>query len=240
MNAIVNFLFPNQCVTCPSLVETPGLCPSCWGKVIFCDEGVCDGCGAPLFGKEVRHGDRCDACIAAPPPWSQGRSAFLYEGAGRELVLRFKHGHRQDLTGPLSQWMVRACTGMVAPRAPDTIVIPVPLHWRRLVARSYNQAALLAQPLAEQLGLEYAPDGLRRIRPTAPLKGGNHNDRAASLAGAITVNPAWAARIKDRTVFLIDDVMTSGATLSECTRACLGAGSAKVCVATLARAAGTY
>lgn len=233
MQAAFNLLFPHQCVSCSTLLEDAGLCPSCWGDVAFLDHRVCDGCGVPLMGDDVRPGDLCDACIARPRPWDQARSAVLYEGQARRIVMRFKHGDRPDIATPLAKWMAQAAQPMVTP---DMVVAPVPLHWMRMMSRGFNQAALLSKPLAQSLGLTHLPDLLQRSRATRQLKQAKREERFTEVAGSIGLHPKRANQIKGREVLLVDDVMTSGATLETCTQVCLAAGAQRVCVITLARA----
>ena len=113
--------------------------------------------------------------------------------------------------------------------------MPVPLHWTRLLKRRYNQAALLADQTGKHLGVERGMDILQRNKRTLSLDGHSKEARFKALEGAIMVNPKRRAYIKDRPILLIDDVMTSGATLAACADACLAAGAQEVCVATLAR-----
>lgn len=186
-----------------------------------------------MFG-EVECRDQCDDCMAEPRPWLQGRAALLYEGRGRELVLALKHGDRQELAWPLARWMAQAAGDLVRP---DTIVVPVPLHWTRLVKRRYNQSALLAKGVAKVMGLPYCGDLLRRTRVTVSLEGMSRAERYAALDGAIGVQAKRAPVIEARRVLLVDDVMTTGATLTASSRACLASHANEVCIVTLARVA---
>jgi len=150
-----------------------------------------------------------------------------YEGSGRRLVLALKHGDRLDLVPMLAGWMLRAGPDLV--READ-LILPVPLHWRRLLTRRFNQAAELARGVARAGGRRgvYAPRLLRRIRATPTQDGRNRAARLANLAGAIALAPGAERRLAGRRVLLIDDVMTTGATLDACARACLAGGAAAV------------
>ena len=194
---------------------------------------VCETCGVPLFGEEG-FGAYCDNCLTSQPPWTAGRAAILYEGIGRSIVLRLKHADRTD--------MARGVAGLLAQAArellhPDTVVVPVPLHWRRLAMRQYNQAALLAQELSRKTGLTCIPDALTRSGRHESLDGLGRADRFAALQGAIRVSPGRAAQVADRPVLLVDDVMTSGATCAACTQALYSSQVREVSVVTLARVA---
>jgi predicted amidophosphoribosyltransferase len=144
-----------------------------------------------------------------------------------------KHGDRTELAKPAAQWM-----SAVMPEQPsDTLVVPTPLHWMRFLKRRYNQAALLAREVARINGLDYLPDALVRLRRTKPLDGHTRQARFEALQGAIKANSKHQSTLAGRRVLLVDDVMTSGATLAACTEACMGAGADHVDVLTLARVA---
>jgi ComF family protein len=171
--------------------------------------------------------------MQAPKPWVQGRAALMYRDTGRKLVLALKHGDRQEMARPAGLWMANMMRAHVSE---DTIVVPVPLHWSRLLKRRYNQSALLAKVVADKLNLAWCPDALVRVRRTASLGGLSHDARFKALDNAIRPHPKRGAMLKRRPVLLIDDVMTTGATLMACTRACMDVESGPVRVLTLARA----
>lgn len=232
LQAVLRLIYPPACVACGEPVETDfGLCGPCWRETAFISGTVCEACGIPLPGEGVAH---CDDCLALGRPWNRGRAVFLYRNTGRKLVLGFKHADRVDLARPLGDWLLRAARPILQP---GMLVVPVPLHWRRLFLRRYNQSALVAARLAQGAGLAHCPDLLQRIRPTGTQDGRGRDARFANLSGAIRVHPGRAARLKAAHVLLVDDVMTSGATLATCAEACLGGGAAAVSVCVLARVA---
>ena len=228
-------LYPARCLGCGEVVDGDyGLCGPCWRDTAFVGGTICDGCGTPLPGDASDPDEvlKCDRCLSHPPPWSKGRAAVMYRDTGRKLVLALKHGDRQEIAQPAGLWMTAALGTIVPVQA---LILPVPLHWRRMIRRRYNQSALLAKALARRMQLDWAPDVLQRVRPTPSLDGLNRIERAAALEDAIRVNPRRRHSIAARPVLLVDDVMTSGATLRACTQACLNAGSGPVQVVTLAR-----
>ncbi|KIN65709.1 ComF/GntX-like protein [Sulfitobacter noctilucae] len=226
-------IYPARCLTCGAVVDGDfGLCGTCWRDTAFIGGTVCDGCGIPLPGADTGDAAQCDSCITNPPPWKRGRAAMLYRDTGRKLVLALKHGDRQEIAYPAGLWLGTAVKDLLTP---NTLIAPVPLHWQRMIKRRYNQSALLAQALSKRVDRPMCPDLLQRFRRTRSLDGLGRGERIAMVDGAIRVHPRRRHRLIGRPVLLVDDVMTSGATLAACTRACLEAGSGAVCVVTLAR-----
>lgn len=228
-------IYPPRCLGCGDMVDSDfGLCGVCWGKTAFIGGTVCDSCSVPLPGSTPNEIVHCDDCLRSPKPWKHGRAALIYTGMGRKLVLQLKHGDRQEIAKPAAGWMRQAVADMAAENA---LIAPVPLHWMRLVKRRYNQSALISSHLSSMTGLQACADLLERPRRTPSLDGKTKEERATILDGAIRVTPRRRHMIVNRPVILIDDVMTTGATLSACARACRAAGATEVCVAVLARVA---
>ena len=235
MQGLIRAIYPARCLSCGALTDDDfGLCGPCWRDTGFIGGTVCDLCGTPLPGDARDEAVHCDDCLTIARPWTRGRAVFLYSGTGRKLVLQLKHGDRTDLAPSLARWLARTARPLVEP---GTILVPVPLHWSRLLARRYNQAALLAQTAAGLLGLAHCPDALLRRRRTAPLDGHGRDARFAALDGTITPQPARRSRIAGRPDLLVDDVMTTGATLAAATEALHAAGASQVCAIVLARVA---
>lgn len=234
MQAALRLVYPPQCVGCGAAVASDfGLCGPCWRDTGFITGTVCDQCGMPLPG-DGEGAAQCDDCIVLGRPWERGRAVFLYRGKGRDMVLGLKHADRTDLARPAGDWLYRAAGPILQP---GMLVAPVPLHWWRLFLRRYNQSALVSARVAKLAGLAHCPDLLKRIRPTGSQEGRSREGRFGNLSGAIRVHPARATRVKGAHVLLVDDVMTSGATLAACAEACLAAGAGRVSVAVLARVA---
>jgi len=232
---MLQVIFPPACVGCGAHVASDfGLCADCWRGMAFTGGLVCDRCGLPLHGEDEGRAEYCDDCLAIARPWSRGRAAFLYKDKGRELVLGLKHADRLDLVRPMADWLARAVAPILTP---GMLLTPIPLHWTRLFRRRYNQAALLARALGRLTGAEQCPDLLVRQRKTESQDGRGSDQRFANLSGALAVHPRRRTLIRGRQVLLVDDVMTSGATFSAATDACLAAGASGVCVLALARVA---
>lgn len=237
LQSVLRLIYPPHCIACPEPVqEAHGLCPACWRDTPFISGLVCDQCGVPLPGEDDGRGPApiCDDCLTIARPWDRGRAVMLYRDRGRKLVLALKHGDRLDLARPAGRWLARTAAPLLNDR---TLIAPIPLHWTRLVRRRFNQAAVLAQALAAETGHPCRPDLLLRRRRTPSQDGRNRDGRFRNLDSAITVHPRGAGYLPGRRVLLVDDVMTSGATLAAAADACLAAGAEGVDIVTLARVA---
>ena len=235
MQALLHVVYPPQCLTCDARVTTDfGLCADCWRDTTFVTGLTCTKCGTPLPGEDNAVEVLCDDCLLIARPWGQGRAALMYQGNGRKLVLALKHGDRIDLARPAAQWMARAAQPIISP---GMLVAPVPLHWLRLIKRRYNQAALLSAGIAKLAGLDHCPDLLQRRRNTGSQDGLTRDGRFANMTAALTAHPRRARLIEGRHILLVDDVMTSGATLASAAEACIAAGASGISVLVMARVA---
>ena len=229
----LNAIYPARCLTCGDVVDSDfGLCGPCWRDTAFIGGTICECCGVPLPGASDGDLLHCDACLQSPRPWSKGRAALLYRDTGRKLVLALKHGDRQEIAHPAGRWMAHVVRDIITK---DTLIAPVPLHWRRMLKRRYNQSALLARALSRQVDCMCGPDLLQRFRATPSLDGLGRDERRAAVEGAMRIHPKWGDIVQNKPILLVDDVMTSGATLAAATQTCLLAGSGPVCIVTLAR-----
>ncbi len=234
LQALLHMVYPPQCLTCGARVTSDfGLCGDCWRETPFISGLVCNHCGVPLPGEDSAE-VLCDDCLTIARPWTAGRAAMMYGDNARKLVLAFKHGDRLDLARPAAAWMLKAAEPILMP---DMLVAPIPLHWLRLIKRRYNQAAVLSSRIAKLAGLEQCPDLLQRRRSTGSQDGLTRDGRFANMSEALTLHPRHAKRVEGRHVLLIDDVMTSGATLAAGAEACVAQGAIGVSVLVMARVA---
>ena len=229
---LLDLVLPPRCLACGAQVADPkALCAECWSRLDFIAAPFCAACGIPLEHDPGSEG-KCAACLARPARYDRARAVFRYGDDSRGMILSFKHADRTDAAVAFAAWMARAGGALLAQA---DLLAPVPLHYRRLVWRRYNQAALLALRLGEIAGKPVAVDLLKRGRPTRSQAGLGARERQRNLAGAILANPTRAAALEGKRVLLIDDVLTTGATVNACARALRQAGAAGVDVLTLAR-----
>jgi ComF family protein len=230
----LDLLLPPRCAACDAAVQTQGeLCPACFGRTSFVTAPLCVRCGVPFAATDQGGIDAlCPGCRERPPLFRQARAALRYDDQARRLILPLKHGGRIELSRILAPMMARAGAALLA-RA--DVLVPVPLHRQRLFHRKFNQAAVLAYAVGRLAGRPVLPDALARTRRTAPLDEKSPEERAHEVAGSIVVRRSRVGRIAGRTVLLIDDVMTSGATSNACTAALLEAGATAVDVLVAAR-----
>jgi ComF family protein len=230
---LLDTLLPPHCLSCDEGVEVQGtLCPACFRATHSLTEPFCARCGVPFLHAGQGVGGLCPNCVGRTPAYDAARAALHYDDGARRLLLPFKHADRPELAGPLALRIVRAGRELLA-RA--DLVAPVPLHWLRLWARRYNQAALLGRRVARQAGLPFLPDLLTRARATPPMGDRTAAERAVLLAGVFRLHPKRAGAVAGRRVLLIDDVMTSGATAEACALVLRAAGAAGVDVLAAAR-----
>jgi len=230
----MDFVLPPRCLVTGDVVESSGmLAPGAWAGLSFITQPYCETCGFP-FDFAVPGVQICLGCQANPPLYDTARSALRYDDASRPLLLGFKHGDKTHGVVTFVPWLQRA--GADALNRADYI-IPVPLHPLRLLRRRYNQAALLARAIAAEQkdGARYAADILKRTRAT-PVQGHlKRAQRAANVKGAFAVPQKWRAAVRSKNIVLVDDVLTTGATVNACAKVLRKAGAARIDVLTLAR-----
>ena len=228
---VADVALPQLCPSCREPVDGAGLCPACWSKLSFIAPPYCQRLGIP-FAFDSGAGLLSMEAIADPPAYNRARAAVRYDDVARKLVHALKYGDRLDLAPTMGRWMARAGGELLADA--DALV-PVPLHWRRQWARRFNQAALLAQIIARTNGRVVAHGALKRVKATPQQVGLDKSERAHNVQGAFRVPAAGRAEVAGRKLLLIDDVLTSGATIDACTRALLRAGATSVDVLVFAR-----
>ncbi|MFZ0558661.1 MAG: ComF family protein [Methylovirgula sp.] len=232
--AALDLVFPPTCLACRKATGDHGaLCPACWSRINFIERPYCERLGTPFpydLGIEGLHSPEA---IADPPVYARARAVARFEeGPARTLVHRLKYSDRMELARPLGLWMARAGQEILAEA---DLLVPVPLHRRRLIWRRFNQANALALSVARACGKKVDPFVLTRVKPTAPQVGLSRAQRATNVQGAFAVPEEARLSVEGRAVVLVDDVTTTGATLNAAARALLRAGAQRVDVLVFAR-----
>lgn len=228
-----DLVYPPACAHCGERMAGHGaLCARCWSSVRFIERPYCDVLGIP-FGHDPGPGMLSAEAIANPPAFDRLRSVAIHDGIARDLVHNLKYRDRVDLAPMMAGWMVR--TGGEALADCDAI-IPVPLHRTRLLSRKFNQSAELGRHMARLAGKPFLASTLVRVKRTSQQVGLTANARADNVRGAFGVVAGREDEVFGRRLVLVDDVFTTGATVSAATKVLKRAGAADVTVLTFARA----
>jgi ComF family protein len=228
----LSFALPPLCPACRGLVEEQGgLCAGCWSTLSFIAPPYCERLGIP-FVYDPGPGVLSMEAIANPPAYTRARAAVRFDDVARKLVHAFKYSDRLDLAPMMGGWMTQAGRELLANA---DAMVSVPLHWRRLWARRFNQAAALAKVISNNSGVPDAHHVLERTRSTPQQVGLSRTERASNVQGAFRVADAAKVEIRGKRLILVDDVLTSGATVDNCARTLLRAGARNVDVLVFAR-----
>src|SRR5580692_4745269 len=233
LRTALDLALPPLCAACREPVDGKGLCPACWSKLSFITRPYCERLGIP-FVYDPRPGILSMEAIAAPPAYQRARAAVRFDEISRALVHALKYSDRLDLAPMMGRWAGQAGRELLADA--DALV-PVPLHWRRQWGRRFNQSAMLAATVSAESGVPIAAGALKRVKATAQQVGLTRAERATNVQGAFKVPEEGRALVLRRRLVLVDDVLTSGATVEGCARALLRAGAANVDVLVFARVA---
>lgn len=231
--AVLDLVFPRHCAGCGQMVDRPRghICWECFRGIELRESGLCQLCGLKIEGR-IAHEFTCSACRDHPPAFDTARSAGRFGGVLREMLHQFKYGQATWLCEDLADLLQGCVLAHVAVEEID-LVVSVPLHKQKQRDRGYNQAALLAAALALRLARPYAGDVLARIRDTPTQTRLHAGQRHKNVRHAFAVRgPEW---VRGRTVVLVDDVMTTGATLSAVAATLKRAGAWRIWAATVAR-----
>lgn len=231
LRAALDLALPRLCAACREPVDGQGLCPHCWSKLSFISRPYCERLGVP-FVYDPGPGILSMEAIADPPAYARARAAVRYDEVARTLVHALKYQDRTDLAPIMGRWMARAGGELLKDA---DMLIPVPLHWRRGWSRRYNQSGALGRVIERQTGVKLRGELLLRVRATEQQVGLSRPQRASNVQGAFEVSPDRRSQIPGRRVVLIDDVLTTGATVDACARALLRAKAAQVDVLVFAR-----
>ncbi|WP_299347763.1 ComF family protein [uncultured Maritalea sp.] len=228
----LDMLFPPCCLACDApIVAADGLCAPCWGKLRFISKPYCPVLGIP-FAADLGAGVLSAEAIAQPPTFARARAAVIYDDLARQLVSQFKYGDRLELAKFCAQLMYIAGEDFWAS---SCVFVPVPLHWRRRLSRRYNQSQLLADQLGQLTGFEVRSDWVERKRFTRQQVGLSSKDREQNVRGAFVVTDRFLEQYQGQHIVIVDDVVTTGATVEAIARSFKAKYRDKVNVLSFAR-----
>lgn len=230
-SAVIGVMTPPLCVACQTrLASSDSLCAACWSRVAFIRAPFCDRLGIPLPYATGTPAISA-AALADPPPWDRARGVAGFGPVMRDLVHSFKYGDQQHGRRLMGRWLAQAGAELLADA---DLIVPVPLHRWRLLSRRFNQAALLAAEVSRLAGVPARMQVLERTRRTSPQVGRTRDQRQRNVQGAFRVRAGGGGEVEGQRIVLVDDVMTTGATLAACARALKRAGAERVDVLVLA------
>ncbi len=226
-------IFPPVCLGCEARLDAHNaLCPACWRTIDFIRPPLCDCLGIPM-PYDTGGPMLSAAAVAAPPDYDRARAVARYDGLMRDLIHDFKFRETHDARALFGRWMSEAGAALIAE---CDVIVPVPLARWRLLTRRFNQSQILAAEIAKRTGKPVAPFSLIRVRTTKNQVGLSRNERRRNVAGAFAVPQSQIGSVAGKSVLLIDDVVTTGATAPSAARALKKAGAARVDVLALALA----
>lgn len=235
LETIIKLIFPPKCILCEKIVEQDNtLCEKCWEKIKFIKEPFCDKCSSPL---EYKVSDKviCTNCIKNKPLYIKLRSAVVYNSFSSKIIFRFKFYDKIYLKKFMAKTMVQSASDIIDK---IDVIISVPLHKKRLIFRKYNQSLLLANEIGKITNKKVIYNFLLKNKHTIPQAKLNQKDRIKNLKGKFLINPIYLQEIekyKNLNFVLIDDVITTGSTITECIKTLNNAGIKNVYVITFAK-----
>ena len=231
--SFLNIILPPRCICCSKIIERQNtLCHDCFAKIRFISKPYCNICGNPLEVHKTSSNLICSNCLNEKKAlFTMKRSAFIYDDASKNILLDFKFHDKTSYAETIASFMFRAGKDIFATK-PD-LIVPVPLHYKRLIQRRYNQSALLAEEIAKLSGIKVNDSSLIRKKNTIPQVEFSGKARVGNVKNAFMIEDS--ENIKGKNIILIDDVMTTGSTLKECAKSLKRAGASNIYALTAAR-----
>ena len=228
---MVDFVFPSTCPCCDKAIESHQLfCDKCFHQITFIKKPMCYRCGQPLLLEKAKGKVLCPDCLKKRPLYDIARAAFIYDSASKASILKLKYTDRMEYAYPLVELLYQAGCDLFSK---TDIIMPVPMHWRRRLKRKYNQADLLGRLLAKKTHILYSSKNLIRSRHTEVQENKTLSERNKNVKDAFCIKKPQ--EIQNKTILLIDDVFTTGATVSNCAKALKKDGAKAVYVLTIAK-----
>jgi len=233
-STLFQFFLPPQCPCCEKFLEEgqQGVCSNCLSEIRWIVPPFCSICGIPFISKEIE-GHPCGACMTHRKYFTMARALGAFEGSLQEAIYRWKYEGKTHLTPFLAEWMAEGLNRYWEPDSLD-LLIPVPLHPQRLRQRGFNQALLLVKELSRRTGIPYPKTILQKKKSTIPQVNLSGVEREKEVRG--TFHVIGREELLGKSVLLVDDVYTTGATVNECSKVLLRGGAERVDVLTLAHA----
>ena len=230
---IINLILPPRCLKCGVvLLDSDGLCADCFNEINFISQPYCKKCGMPFGQGEINKEKLCGQCIREKKPvFKMSRSAFIYDEKSKDLILGFKFFDKTENSIVFARWMKNS--GKDIFDSGVDVIIPIPLHYKRLIKRRYNQSGLLAKELSKITNCPVDYDCVTRHKSTRPQVEFLGEARVRNVKNAFVAK--YPDRIKGKRILLVDDVMTTGSTLKECALVLKKAGAHSICSLTVAR-----
>ena len=235
LEKLIDFILPPRCIVTGEIVDRQGMiAPEIWGQLNFISDPQCVRCGYPFDfeQKGVGINNLCASCLRQPPIYGKLRSSLFYDNTSRDIILAFKHGDRTHAAPSFMPWLYQAGRELI-----DQVdfIVPVPLHRYRLLKRRYNQAAILAQYFSKETNIPCLLRALKRQKYTQTQGYLRESARKRNVKNAFSISSKEADKLKGTRILLIDDVYTTGATVTECANTLLNVGVSNVDVLTIAR-----
>ena len=232
LQRLSDIIIPPVCLSCQQpLTAHNSLCARCWKDIRFITHPLCDRLGIPLPFDPGGSPVLSAAALAQETSFERTRAVAHYSGVMRKLIHLFKYADQHAPAQLFAAWIERAASELIRD---TTVIVPVPLHYTRLLSRRFNQSAIIARKLAARTGRPFVADALVRRRRTTSQVGLTRDQRRRNLQGAFAVRDGGVARIKDENILLIDDVITTGTTVEACARTLRRGGAQRIDVAALA------
>ncbi|MDR2067528.1 MAG: ComF family protein [Holosporaceae bacterium] len=229
LEIIKNICFPIACCNCGDFVDSEGLCFNCWKRIEWISDPKCKICGVPF---EIDLDAICPVCLRKKPNFDKAVAAFKYDDFSRNMILKFKHWDATHIAEKFGRWMYGACAADIANA---DVIVPVPIHFLKRLKRQYNQSELLGLELQKFSGIHYEPRILKKIKRTAPQEGLTREKRLKNVRGSFEIDENYVSLIEGKFIILVDDVLTTGSTVNECSKMLKKYNAARVVVVTIAR-----
>ncbi|MDR1693970.1 MAG: ComF family protein [Lactobacillaceae bacterium] len=233
LSKILDVILPPRCISCGKVLNAKdGVCEECFNNINFISKPHCHKCGMPFENVVSNKEIMCGLCIKDKKPiFRYGRSALRYDDFSKNMILAFKFMDKTENASTLSKWMFAAGKDIFSSGV--DLIIPIPLHYTRLLKRKYNQSALLAKKLGKLASIKVDYSSVIRAKKTKPQVEFSGKARLKNVKNAFGVK--HQNKIKGKRILLVDDVYTTGSTLKECAKVLLKSGAASVDFITAAR-----